>query len=133
MDKNLVKDGGCAPPAPELPPVPPDPESVVVDSGGSPGSTVVDSRLLFLFPCRPIYLLQQSTLHLALHESGGLRERKKEWTLGVRGGVVQEPLIDRSNILPPTERVEVNWKRAFHPTQLTMPEDLQSTNSDIII
>jgi hypothetical protein len=39
------------------------------------------------------------------------------------------PLLDRTNLAPPYE-VEVDWQKTVAPaTQLTVPEDLQSTDS----
>jgi hypothetical protein len=58
------------------------------------------------------------------------KKRRMEKRAAVARGVVQAPLLDRTNVGLPDE-VEVDWhqKTLVPNTQLTIPEDLQSTHS----
>jgi hypothetical protein len=95
----------------------PVPEAVVVDSG-SP---------LFV-PVKVTLTGTTSEPSPSLAREWRLRRKKRR--LEIRNALV----ADRSNNLPPTDEVEVDWKEdSVKPTQLTIPEDLQSNHSGSVV
>jgi hypothetical protein len=96
------------------------PESVVVDA--TPGSP--------LFPSVVNHrgrVVQESTTPEEVRELILKRKKRRMEKRAAIARVVQSPLLDRTNVGPPDE-VEVDWHHK-QCTQLTIPEDLQSTHS----